>query len=346
MEDKDIAEDISLDELLRISHVDHFQYDRALHLTKSGKQVLLRRQPSERWINQYNPDILRLWKGNMDLQFITDPYSCITYVTSYMLKSERAMSELLRKVADESRGEDIKVKLKKVGSAFLNNREVSAQEAAYRLLSLPLKRSIRTVVFVNTAPKEKRVSMLKPLSVLQDMPDDDENIFRTSLLDRYSSRPHELENICLAEFAANYTTGGKEVAADDHVPDILDNDNADTKGSTTITLLNGLGIMRKRKREVVIRFHKEKSDGEEKYRGLLMLYHPWRNEEQDIMHHHASYEEHYTNVKDSMDANEIERAFDDLDRFGPPEHAWDAVAPGAEHEQAQQVRTIFAIVML
>ena len=30
------------------------------------------------------------------------------------------------------------------------------------------------------------------------------------------------------------------------------------------------------------------------------------------------------------------RAFEDLDRLGPPEHAWDAVAPGAEHEQAQQ----------
>jgi len=345
MEDKDVPEDVALDELLRLSQVDIYRYNQALHFTKSSTHIVLQRQPSEGWINQCNPDILHAWKGNMDLQFITNPYSCIAYVASNMLKSERSMSELLKKVAEESRRDDIKSKLKKVGSALLNNREVSAQEAAYRLLSLPLKRS-RTVVFVNTAPKEKRVSMLKPLSVLQDMPDDDENIFRTSLLDRYSSHPHELENICLAEFAANYTTGGKEVAADDHVPDILDNDNADTKGSTTITLLNGLGIMRKRKREVVIRFHKEKSDGEEKYRGLLMLYHPWRNEEQDIMHHHASYEEHYTNVKDSMDANEIERAFDDLDRFGPPEHAWDAVAPGAEHEQAQQVRTIFAIVML
>ena len=94
----------------------------------------------------------------MDLQFILDVYSCIMYITSYMLKSERAMGELLKAVVEESRGEDIKSRLQKVGSAFLHNREVSAQEAAYRLLSLPLKKSSRAVVFINTSPKEKRVA--------------------------------------------------------------------------------------------------------------------------------------------------------------------------------------------
>ena len=47
----------------------------------------------------------------MDLQFITDPYSCIMYITSYMTKSERAMSELLKKVADDNRDDDMKTKL-------------------------------------------------------------------------------------------------------------------------------------------------------------------------------------------------------------------------------------------
>ena len=120
----------------------------------------------------------------MDLQYIVDPYSCIMYITSYMMKSERAMSELLKKVAEEAKEDDLRSQLRKVGSAFLNNREVSAQEAVFRLLSLPLKRASRKVVFVNTAPKEKRVSMLKPQKVLAEMDDDDENIFCTSPLDR------------------------------------------------------------------------------------------------------------------------------------------------------------------
>ena len=56
-----------------------------------------------------------------------------------MLVCDRAMGELLKRVAcskrDETRTEDLKTQLKKVGSAFLTHREVrevSAQEAVYR----------------------------------------------------------------------------------------------------------------------------------------------------------------------------------------------------------------------
>jgi hypothetical protein len=107
-----------------------------------------------------------------------------------MMKSERAISELLKKVANECREDDVKSKLKKLGSVFLNNREVSAQEAALTLLSLPLKYASRKVVFVNTAPRSKRVSILNPQSILETMDDNDEDIFCTSLLDRYASRPN------------------------------------------------------------------------------------------------------------------------------------------------------------
>ena len=58
------------------------------------------------------------------------------YVASYMMKNERAMGELLRNVAYESRTDELKLQLRKVGSAFLNHREVSAQEAVYRILSI------------------------------------------------------------------------------------------------------------------------------------------------------------------------------------------------------------------
>ena len=42
----------------------------------------------------------------MDIQFILDPYTCVMYIASYMLKSEKGMSELLRQVSRECRGED------------------------------------------------------------------------------------------------------------------------------------------------------------------------------------------------------------------------------------------------
>ncbi|KAI8500028.1 hypothetical protein Bbelb_223450 [Branchiostoma belcheri] len=268
---------------------------------------------------------------------------------------ERAMSEVLKKVLEESRGDDLKSTLRKVGSAFLNNREVSAQEAVYRLLSLPLKRASRKVVFVNTAPKDKRVSMLKPRSVLDAMDDEDDNIFCTSPLDRYVCRPNVLEKMSLAEFSATYTTGGSYLP-DDHIPDVLDgrdeNGAADNEGNNqddmypaVITLQNNLGTMRKRKKHCIIRFHKERKDGEDKYRNLLMLYLPWRNEEVDIKANFPSFKEHYEHVIDTIRANEamfsinadaVNAAYDDLRQNGPPEDMWDSVAPNVEFQQAEQ----------
>lgn len=96
----------------------------------------------------------------------------------------------------------------------------------------------------------------------------------------------------------------------------------------------------------ISRFHKEKAEGEAKYRNLLMLYYPWRNEEDDVKGGFPSFREHFDHVTDtirtnegmfSKSAEEIDRAWEDLQRMGPPEHAWDAVAPNIEHQQAEDV---------
>lgn len=78
------------------------------------------------------------------------------YVASYIKKTDCAMGELLKRVASEARTEELKVQMRKVGSAFLTHREVSAQEAVHRILSLPMKQQSRSVVFVDT--NQKRVS--------------------------------------------------------------------------------------------------------------------------------------------------------------------------------------------
>ena len=128
--------DISLDELLLMADVSETDYLEALHTSKRGNTVVLKRSPRECWINNYNPTILKAWKANMDIQYITDPYACVMYVASYMMKCEKEMGQLLSCVSQECKGEDMKEQLKKVKSVFMNHREVSAQESAYRLLSL------------------------------------------------------------------------------------------------------------------------------------------------------------------------------------------------------------------
>lgn len=48
----------------------------------------------------------------MDIRYLLGPYACVMYIASYMLKSEGAMSHLLKQVCQECRGEDIGVKLR------------------------------------------------------------------------------------------------------------------------------------------------------------------------------------------------------------------------------------------
>ena len=164
LDNKDTPDDISLEELLVKAGVSMDTYVLGLKICSRGNSIVMKRAPRESWINTYNPDVIAVWKANMDIQFILDPYACVMYIAAYMLKSEGAMSDLLKRVSMECRGEEIKTQLRRMGSVFLTHREVSAQEAVYRILSLPLKLLSRKVIFINTSPKEERVSLLKPAS--------------------------------------------------------------------------------------------------------------------------------------------------------------------------------------
>ncbi len=102
---------------------------------------------------------------------------------------------------------------------------------------------------------------MKPLSVIQEMDGEDENVFCHNMVERYSATPQHLENICLAEFVANYTTDRKDSGGEDHEPSILDEEDLPQK----ITLQRDMGTMHKHRREAVIRFYKDKEHGEEFY---------------------------------------------------------------------------------
>ena len=352
MEAPEYPDDISLEDLLKKAAVEPHAYKEAVKTMKSGKQVVLKRQPGERWINNYNTQILKTWGANMDLQYIVDPYSCIMYITSYMMKSEGAMSELLKGAVKEFKDEDVRTKLQKVGAVFLSSREISAQEATFRLLSIPLKQSSKAVVFVNTSSKDKRVSLLKPKQVLEEMNDDDEDIFHKSLTDRYVARPDNINHLCLAEFAASYTVGGT-VSHDetDHVSEVGAQNNAD-RNEKVITLKNGLGKMKKRNQQCVIRFYKRREEDDEKYRGLIMLYLPWRDESVDLKGNFLTFHDHYQHVKKEIQTNEkkfsiraqeIDDAYETLQQNGPPNDAWDMIAPNIGFEEAEQRAEGFVI---
>lgn len=116
----------NLDDLLLLAGVNRRDYEKSLLISKYGNNILLKRNLKELNVNQYNPNMLRPWKANMDLQYVVDPYSCVVYIISYLKKSEQTMSHILDQVSKEVAQEDVRSQLKKIGSAFLTHREVDA----------------------------------------------------------------------------------------------------------------------------------------------------------------------------------------------------------------------------
>ena len=143
-----------------------------------------------------------------------------------------------------------------------------------------LMKKSRKVVSVSTSMKDECVSLPKPKSQLAQLHDDDEDVFATSLTDRYAARPLALQNICLATFAVTYdviqsstkTAETEDVNAEEEMQN-AENDNSVIK----MKLQNGLGVIRKRKREAILctRRYKIHAEPEKYYHSKLLLYYPW-----------------------------------------------------------------------
>jgi hypothetical protein len=91
----------------------------------------------------------------------------------------------------------------------LYDRSLSAQEAVYIALQLPIRKSSHQVIFIDTSPPENRVQLLKPLQEINDMEDDSHEVYASGLIWRYIKRPAKLENLSLADWAAWYDSTGK-----------------------------------------------------------------------------------------------------------------------------------------
>ena len=69
-------------------------------MSTNGNVVVLKREPGECFINNYKT--------------FRNAYACIMYVASYLMKTERSMGELLKRVAAEARTDELKCQLRKL----------------------------------------------------------------------------------------------------------------------------------------------------------------------------------------------------------------------------------------
>ena len=172
-------------------------YILAIRSSLNCPTIFLKRKPNELRVNNYNPACLSAWRSNMDVQFILDVYACAMYIVSYISKAQKRMSELLRKACGEAKegNANVKQQVRDIVNKFLNSvLEISAQEAVYVILQLPMRKSSREVIFINTSPPEERVQLLKPINEIEQMPVESEEIHSGGLLKRYRERPASLQN--------------------------------------------------------------------------------------------------------------------------------------------------------
>ena len=304
------GECITFEELFLKLKVTENDYRLAVRSSVNGPTVFLKRNPNELRINNYNPACLEAWRANMDIQFVLDVYACAMYIVSYISKAQKGMSELLRQACTEARkgNSSIKQQVRDIGNKFLNSVEISAQEAVYIVLQLPMKKSSRQVVFINTAPPDEKVQLLKPVNDIKEMEDDCEDVYTTGLLQRYAKCPFSLEHLTLADWAAWYDSCGKpyvkksfqkdadnlllETANDDENDDELCDENTINKKHN-----------KKRSKARIIRsvwFNCEK-DSEKHFRELIMLFTPWRNEQTDLLAYCSSYQARFLLAKNLID---------------------------------------------
>ena len=164
----------------------------------------------------------------------------------------------------------------------------------------------RKVVSVSTSMKDEHVSLPKPKSQLTQLHDDDEDVFATSVIDRYAARPLLLQNICVATFVAMYdviqsstqTGETKDVNTQENM-----HNSENAHALTKMKLQKGLGVIRKRKQQAILCTRRYKVHTEpEKYYHSKLLYYPW-NHEDDIISTYQSYHDSYISKQHIMHQN-------------------------------------------
>ena len=224
------------------------------------------------------------------------------------------------------------------------------------VLSMWLMKKSRKVVSVRSSMKDECVNLPKSKSQLAQVHDDDEDVFATSVIDRYAARPLALQNICLATVAVMYdviqsSTKTGETQDVNTEEDMQNTENA--HALTKMKLQKGLVVIRKRKQQAILctRRYKIHTEPDKYYHSKLFLYYPW-NEEDDIISTYQSYHDSYISKQDiiyqnTQNFNEECVAFDidlqDLEN-NIPQSAWEMIAPNiAQDDRTTNVQGFYTL---
>ena len=221
---------ISIEKILKLANVSEAEYYQALSISLSGTSIILKRQPSEIYINNYNHEWILAWNGNLDIQICLDFFAVVTYITDYYSKSETKLTDVLVRTAKENKDKTLQQRMRLLAQTFLTHRKMGESEAYYRIFPfLHLKESNIKCTFVQSGFESKRHKFLIPAYTTKNENDCNEPsgeecdtvafshkflvegheakgafIEKPSVHDHYKRRPLYLEKMCLAQFAIMY----------------------------------------------------------------------------------------------------------------------------------------------
>ncbi|XP_068211735.1 uncharacterized protein [Palaemon carinicauda] len=245
----------------------------------------------ERRINNYNPALLYLWGGNMDIQFLSeDSYSIGNYITKYITKAEKSNLKFMDfKDLSKSTFQN----LSKFAYACLKSREMGAHEAADRILHNhgKLWRSSETFVWVQTAPVSQKSRVMKNIKTREGQRPDSDDIFYPDVIhDFYPNRPRNetFDDMTLNDFVTKYDkVAGPSREGEPYI-------RIETEDGTYIR------TMKRRPKEPVVYSNEYSVERQPElfYYSMLSLYKPWRKEVH-IMGKSESYQEEFFGIVDS-----------------------------------------------
>ena len=131
------------------------------------------------WVNNYNPEWILAWNGNMDIQLCLDFYAICTYITDYYTKDETGTLTHLIRAVKECHGKGQKETMRALANEFSSHRQVGESEAYYKLFpELHLTQSSVKTVFVAGGLPHKRSVFLRKVNKNkdQDESEDEDNM--------------------------------------------------------------------------------------------------------------------------------------------------------------------------
>ena len=313
LESPDLNENMDLKSFLKDLDIKPDDYKKALQISERGQTVILKRTLKDRYINNFNPNFIKAWDANLDIQFCCDTYAVLCYITDYYSKDESGVTEDLKLALKDAqqKGMGQKAMMHHLKRAYMSKRQIGLSEAIYRMIpDLHLRDSNISTKFVASGFPENLSTFMRKVHNEDDEMDssDDEatvhiegrtGLYKqsTSDIEKYKNRPWINEgkdwNITLAQFATSYVSCAKK-------PEniIWNGDMSEQLGMIKnyvdgqllpkyirFSVKKKTYILRLRTYAAIMKMHSSsKKSGYEEFYAEMQLFYPWRCEETDLFY--------------------------------------------------------------